>query len=178
MATRIKALCITEDPDRPTTAMFVGLKNAGVDVTVVCPAGERRDVARGRTACACSTLPLRKQFDREAVRRLRAELDAGPIRHPAPLQQQGAAERSRGEPRLAREDRRVPRHRRQRELLQSRVVAAILESAHRPHRLRRRRRAGLLLADAPEVPAPAAGAARDDLQRAQPRLVSRRSRGS
>ena len=45
-AAPIKALCITEDPDRPTTAMFVGLKHAGVDVTVVCPAGERRDVAR------------------------------------------------------------------------------------------------------------------------------------
>ena len=46
MTALLKALCITEDPDRPTTAMFAGLKNAGVDVTVVCPAGERRDVAR------------------------------------------------------------------------------------------------------------------------------------
>ena len=37
--TAIKALCITEDPDRPTTATFVGLHRAGVDLTVVCPAG-------------------------------------------------------------------------------------------------------------------------------------------
>jgi hypothetical protein len=42
MEQRLKVLCITEDPDRPTTAMFVGLKNAGVEVTVICPPGERR----------------------------------------------------------------------------------------------------------------------------------------
>src|SRR5688572_6044959 len=76
MAERIKALCITEDPDRPTTATFVGLKDAGVDVTVVCPAGERRDWLE-ENGVRVLELPLRRQFDREAVRRLRAELAAG-----------------------------------------------------------------------------------------------------
>ncbi len=33
----IKALCITEDLDRPTTATFIGLHQAGVDMTVICP---------------------------------------------------------------------------------------------------------------------------------------------
>ena len=71
----IKALCITEDPDRPTTATFVGLKDAGIDITVVCPPGERRDWLAA-SGVRILELPLRKQFDREAVRRLRAELEA------------------------------------------------------------------------------------------------------
>ncbi len=72
----IKALCITEDPDRPTTATFVGLKNAGVDVTVVCPAGEPRAWLEANGVRVLD-LPLRRRFDREAVRRLRAELTQG-----------------------------------------------------------------------------------------------------
>jgi glycosyltransferase involved in cell wall biosynthesis len=76
MMARIKALCITEDPDRPTTAMFVGLKNAGVDITVVCPPGERRQWLESQ-GVRILDLPLRKQFDREAVGRLRAELAHG-----------------------------------------------------------------------------------------------------
>jgi glycosyltransferase involved in cell wall biosynthesis len=76
MTHRIKALCITEDPDRPTTAMFVGLKNAGVDVTVVCPPGERRDWLASQ-GVRILDVPLRKQFDREAVERLRSELVQG-----------------------------------------------------------------------------------------------------
>jgi glycosyltransferase involved in cell wall biosynthesis len=73
MAEQIKALCITEDPDRPTTAMFVGLARGGVDVTVICPPGERRDWLADNGVRVLD-LPLRRQFDREAVRRLRAEL--------------------------------------------------------------------------------------------------------
>jgi glycosyltransferase involved in cell wall biosynthesis len=76
MPAQIKVLCITEDPDRPTTAMFVGLKNAGVDVAVVCPNGERREWL-AENGVRVLELPLRKQFDRDAVRRLRAELVQG-----------------------------------------------------------------------------------------------------
>jgi glycosyltransferase involved in cell wall biosynthesis len=76
MAAQIKALCITEDPDRPTTATFVGLKEAGVDVTVVCPQGERREWLESR-GVRIFDLPLRRQFDREAVRLLRAEVLQG-----------------------------------------------------------------------------------------------------
>ena len=77
MARQIKALCITEDPDRPTTATFVGLKNAGVDVTVDLPGGRAARLARSRTASASSTCRCASRFDREAVRRLRAELEQG-----------------------------------------------------------------------------------------------------
>jgi len=76
MTALLKALCITEDPDRPTTAMFAGLKNAGVDVTVVCPAGERRTWLE-QNGVRVLDLPLRKRLDREAVQRLRAELTQG-----------------------------------------------------------------------------------------------------
>ncbi len=76
MPTHIKALCITEDPDRPTTATFVGLKEAGVDITVVCPPGERRGWLEANGVRVLD-VALRKRFDREAVRRLRAELVQG-----------------------------------------------------------------------------------------------------
>ncbi len=72
----IKALCITEDVDRPTAATFVGLKNAGVDVTVICPAGEQRDWFE-TNGVRVLDLPMRTRFDRAAVRRLRAELAQG-----------------------------------------------------------------------------------------------------
>ena len=74
----IKALCITEDPDRPTTATFVGLKRAGVDVTVVCPA----TAAKNRATLTDAGVPLldlevRGRFDRAGTRRLRDELVRG-----------------------------------------------------------------------------------------------------
>ena len=65
MAERIKALCITEDPDRPTTATFAGLQRAGVDVTVICPPGERRAWLE-ENGVRTLDVPLRRQFDREA----------------------------------------------------------------------------------------------------------------
>jgi glycosyltransferase involved in cell wall biosynthesis len=76
MTASIKALCITEDPDRPTTATFVGLERAGVDMTVVCPAGERRNWLE-QNGVRVLDVPMRKQLDREAVRQLRAELERG-----------------------------------------------------------------------------------------------------
>jgi glycosyltransferase involved in cell wall biosynthesis len=73
----IKALCITEDPDRPTTATFVGLSDAGVDVTVVCPPHSERRAWLEAHGVRLLDIPLRKQFDRAAQRQLRAELTRG-----------------------------------------------------------------------------------------------------
>ena len=56
--------------------MFVGLKNAGVDVSVICPPGERRTWLE-ENGVRVLELPLRKRRDREAVRRLKAELTTG-----------------------------------------------------------------------------------------------------
>ena len=38
----IRALCITEDLDRPTTATFIGLARAGIELSVACPASATR----------------------------------------------------------------------------------------------------------------------------------------
>jgi len=77
MAQPIKALCITEDPDRPTTATFAGLRRAGVDVTVVCPAHSERRPWLEENGVRVLAIPLRKRFDRDAVRSLREELVRG-----------------------------------------------------------------------------------------------------
>ena len=74
----IKTLCITEDPDRPTTATFVGLKRAGVDITVVCPP----NAAKSRAMLAEAGVPMleldvRGRFDRAGTQRLRDELVRG-----------------------------------------------------------------------------------------------------
>jgi glycosyltransferase involved in cell wall biosynthesis len=75
----IKALCITEDADRPTTATLIGLERAGVDVTVMCPrnvAGERR-AALLAAGVRVLDLPLRKRVDRAGIGELRREIVTG-----------------------------------------------------------------------------------------------------
>jgi glycosyltransferase involved in cell wall biosynthesis len=74
----IKALCITEDPDRPTIATFIGLRRAGVDVSVVCPP----NAAGARAALAAAQVPLldlalTRDVDLAGIRRLRALLVQG-----------------------------------------------------------------------------------------------------
>jgi glycosyltransferase involved in cell wall biosynthesis len=74
----IKALCITEDPDRPTVATFAGLHRAGIEVTVVCPQTAR--AARAELAGAgvrLLDLELAGRIDVVGIRRLRAELVRG-----------------------------------------------------------------------------------------------------
>ncbi len=73
----IKALCITEDPDRPTTATFVGLHRAGVDLTVVCPAGAESRAVLAEAGVKLLDLRLGGLLDRVGTRRLRDELVDG-----------------------------------------------------------------------------------------------------
>jgi glycosyltransferase involved in cell wall biosynthesis len=70
----VKALCITEDPDRPTAATFVGLHAAGIDITVVCPPGSARTML-AEAGVRLLDLPLRGGHDRAGRRALRAELE-------------------------------------------------------------------------------------------------------
>jgi glycosyltransferase involved in cell wall biosynthesis len=77
MSRAIKTLCITEDADRPTTATFIGLKSAGVDVTVMCPAATERRTDLAAAGVRVLDLPLRKRVDREGIAELRAELARG-----------------------------------------------------------------------------------------------------
>jgi glycosyltransferase involved in cell wall biosynthesis len=74
----VKSLCITEDPDRPTAATFVGLRRAGVDLTVVCPPGAAETRAALESAgVRLLDLEVRGRFDRGGTRRLREELVHG-----------------------------------------------------------------------------------------------------
>jgi glycosyltransferase involved in cell wall biosynthesis len=73
----IKALCITEDPDRPTTATFVGLHRAGVDITVVCPAGSEARAVLAAAGVTLLDLKLGGLRDRAGTRKLRDELVRG-----------------------------------------------------------------------------------------------------
>jgi glycosyltransferase involved in cell wall biosynthesis len=76
-AATIKALCITEDPDRPTTATFIGLKRAGVDITVACPPAANVRALLAENEVRTFELPLRTNVDRRAAERLRQELVDG-----------------------------------------------------------------------------------------------------
>ena len=73
----IKTLCITEDADRPTTATFIGLTQAGVDVTVMCPPASDRRTALTEAGIRVLDLPLRKRVDRSGIAELRAEIVRG-----------------------------------------------------------------------------------------------------
>jgi len=73
----LKALCITEDLDRPTTATFLGLHAAGVDVTVMCPSGAERRRSLAEAGVPVIDLMLRKRFDKVGVAALREEIIRG-----------------------------------------------------------------------------------------------------
>jgi glycosyltransferase involved in cell wall biosynthesis len=73
----IKALCITHDADRPTTATFAGLKRAGIDVTVILPPDARYREVLLEAGVRLMDLPMRGQVDRAAIRALREELVRG-----------------------------------------------------------------------------------------------------
>lgn len=73
----IKALCITEDADRPTVATFVALKDAGVDLTVVLRAEAKARQSLAAAGVRLMDLRLERQFDVGAIRALRRELEQG-----------------------------------------------------------------------------------------------------
>jgi glycosyltransferase involved in cell wall biosynthesis len=68
---------MTEDPDRPTIATFIGLHRAGVDLTVVCPSGSASRAALAAAGVATLDLQFSARVDIGGIRRLRAELRQG-----------------------------------------------------------------------------------------------------
>lgn len=70
----MRVLCITEDLDRPTTALFVGLSVAGVDVRVACPENSANRRLLAEAGVPLLDLNFSKRFDSEGVDRLREEL--------------------------------------------------------------------------------------------------------
>lgn len=67
-------LCLTDACDRPETELFIGLKNAGFDVDVMCnPKGRnfQRLVDEGMVA---QPMALKNRFDKEGTAAIRAQL--------------------------------------------------------------------------------------------------------
>lgn len=73
----IKALCITEDVDRPTVETFIGLSKSDVQVTVICPAEARLRPLLSEAGIRLIDFTLRRRIDRAGVRALREELTTG-----------------------------------------------------------------------------------------------------
>ncbi len=73
----IRSLCITESADRPTIASFIGLRESGIDVTVVCPVDHPNN--RTLTDASVPTVDIRLpgNFDKQGIAALRAELVRG-----------------------------------------------------------------------------------------------------
>jgi glycosyltransferase involved in cell wall biosynthesis len=72
----IKALCVTQDPDRPTVATFIGLHEAGVDVSVVCPPGRASDEL-SRAGVTLVDGPFFDRIDKRSIREIRHKLIDG-----------------------------------------------------------------------------------------------------
>lgn len=73
----MKVLCITEDLDRPTTALFIGLRAAGVDVRVSCPAGSANRQLLSEAGVPLREFNFTRKVDRPGIERLRRELQEG-----------------------------------------------------------------------------------------------------
>ena len=74
----IRVLCVNDDVeqggDRPTGATFVGMHRQGVEVTVVCSPEHPHYRMLVDEGIPTVDIPIRKNFDRQAIRLLRAEL--------------------------------------------------------------------------------------------------------
>lgn len=73
----IRSLCIAEDVDRPTVATFIGMRDAGIDVTVVCPADHPNRPGLVAAGVPVIDIPLAKYFGRDSIAALRKELIRG-----------------------------------------------------------------------------------------------------
>ena len=73
----IRSLCITESADRPTVQTFIGMKNAGVDITVVCPADHPNHEVLKNAGVPTVDIRLPRNFDKDGTAKLRAELIRG-----------------------------------------------------------------------------------------------------
>ena len=73
----IRSLCITEAADRPTVATFIGLHQAGVDITVVCPADHPNNQTLTDAGVKTIDIRLPTNFNKPGIAALREELQRG-----------------------------------------------------------------------------------------------------
>ena len=68
---------MTEAADRPTVATFIGMRNAGIDVTVVCPEDHPNHKTLNEAGVPTVDIRLPTNFDKAGIAALRAELTRG-----------------------------------------------------------------------------------------------------
>ena len=73
----IRSLCVTESADRPTVATFIGMHNAGIEVTVVCPSNHPNDATLRAAGVPTVDIRLPRKFDKAGIAALRNELIRG-----------------------------------------------------------------------------------------------------
>lgn len=73
----IRSLCITDIADRPTVATFIGMHDAGISVTVVCPSDHPNNATLRAAGVPTIDIPLQRHFDKAGIAALRAELIRG-----------------------------------------------------------------------------------------------------
>jgi len=73
----IRALCITEGLDRPTTAQLIGMRDAGIEITVICPSSAPSFRHLEAAGIPLVDLTFRKNFDRHAISAIRELLVSG-----------------------------------------------------------------------------------------------------
>jgi glycosyltransferase involved in cell wall biosynthesis len=73
----IRSLCVTEAADRPTIATFIGMREAGIEVTVVCPANHPNHKTLEEAGVPTVDIRLPTNFNKEGIAALRAELIRG-----------------------------------------------------------------------------------------------------
>lgn len=73
----IRSLCVTESADRPTVATFIGMHNAGVEITVVCPSDHANNETLRYAGVPTVDIRLPRKFDKAGIAALRKELIRG-----------------------------------------------------------------------------------------------------
>jgi glycosyltransferase involved in cell wall biosynthesis len=73
----IRSLCVTEAADRPTVASFIGMHEAGIDITVVCPADHPNHETLRNAGVPTVDIRLPTNFDKQGIAALRNELVRG-----------------------------------------------------------------------------------------------------
>ena len=73
----IRSLCVTEAADRPTVATLIGMHDAGIEVTVVCPSDHPNNKKLTDAGVPTVDIPLPTNFNKEGIAALRKELVRG-----------------------------------------------------------------------------------------------------
>lgn len=74
---KIRSLCITLGADRPTVASFIGMHNAGIEITVVCPADHPNYKTLNDAGVPTIDIRLPQNFGKDGIAALREELVRG-----------------------------------------------------------------------------------------------------